>query len=291
MIICRKYPIFVMRNGNIPLMKLKPSIQSPVVLSRDIVSRNTTSGIAIDYFNIVLCQSGEAHLNVNLEPVKEVPGTVVVFFPGDVIKVDSMSDNFKLESLMCSTDIWHDAAASANEDHLNYLHRHFYMNHPVATTIVQRTFHLLDVIVKEYPLSHIRSITILQLKSLLSSYVLYLMNHPSDIRIQSSRSDDLFNTFKYHLGKHYRTSRDVGFYAENMHITPKNLTTIVKAKTGITAKAAIDEYTIMQLKLVLRNSTQSIKEIAWEFSFSSLPFFCEYFRRHTGMTPQQWREG
>lgn len=60
---------------------------------------------------------------------------------------------------------------------------------------------------------------------------------------------------------------------------------------SITAKAAIDEYTIMQLKLILRNSSQNIKEIAWEFSFSSQPFFCEYFRRHTGMTPQQWREG
>ena len=272
-------------------MKLKPTIQLPVVLSKEIVSRNTISGIAINYFNIVLCQGGEAHLSINLVPIVEVKGTVVVFFPGDVIKVDKMSDDFQLTSLMCSADVWHEASAQAKQQHLLYLQQHFCINHPVATSIVEKTFHLLDIIVKELPMSHIREITILQLKSLLSSYVLYLKNHPSDIKIKDSRSVNLFNSFKYHLGKHYHNNRDVQFYADKMHVTTKTLSTVVKKNTGKSAKMAIDEYTVMQLKLTLRNSEQNIKEVAWQYNFSSLPFFCEYFRRHTGMTPQQWRKG
>lgn len=271
-------------------MKPKPTLHYPVVLSKEIVSRSTVSGIAIDYFNIVLCKCGEAELSINLEPIKEVQGTVVFFFPGDVIKVERMSDDFELESLMCSADIWHEASLGVNQLHLHYLRSHFCINHPLAASIVEHTFRLLEAILSAYNPSLLREITILQLKSILTSYVLHIKIRPQELNVNYSHSDKLFNTFKYYLGKHYQEKRDVRFYADRMHVTVKTLSNILKEKTGKSAKTAIDEYTVMQLKLILRNSGQTVKEIAWQFHFSSLPFFCEYFRRHTGMTPQQWRE-
>lgn len=272
-------------------MKPKPSILSPVVLSKEIVSRSTIGGIAIDYFNIVLCKHGEAELSVNLQPFKEVQGTVVFFFPGDVIKVERMSDDFELESLMCSADIWHEASEGINQLYLHYLHCHFHIDQPLATAVIEQTFNLMETLLHAYSPTLLREIVILQVKSILSSFVLHAKMNPSELNIKNTRSDNLFNAFKYHLGKHYRKNRDVLFYADKMHVTPKTLSTVVKENTGKSAKAAIDAYTVMQLKLTLSNSEQSIKEVAWQYNFSSLPFFCEYFRRHTGMTPQQWREG
>ena len=87
----------------------------------------------------------------------------------------------------------------------------------------------------------------------------------------------------------YKISRDVNYYAAQMNISSKYLTNIVSLVTGHTPKTIIDQYVILQLKLHLKRSTQSIKEMAWEFHFADVSFFCRYFKKHTGLTPQQIR--
>jgi AraC family transcriptional activator of pobA len=64
----------------------------------------------------------------------------------------------------------------------------------------------------------------------------------------------------------------------------------VHKRTQQTSKTIIDHYAVMQLKLQLRNSSQSFKEISWEYNFSNYTFFCRYFRKHTGMSPKEFRE-
>ncbi|MBR1727561.1 MAG: AraC family transcriptional regulator, partial [Muribaculaceae bacterium] len=84
-------------------------------------------------------------------------------------------------------------------------------------------------------------------------------------------------------------SRDVAYYAQRLNISPKYLNTIVQRTTQHTAKAIIDQYVVMQLKLLLRTSTDPIKQIAWDYQFSDTSFLCRYFKQHTGQTPQQFR--
>jgi membrane fusion protein, multidrug efflux system len=74
-----------------------------------------------------------------------------------------------------------------------------------------------------------------------------------------------------------------------MNISSKYLTNIVNQVTGHTPKTIIDQYVILQLKMHLKRTTQSIKEMAWEFHFADVSFFCRYFKKHTGLTPQQIR--
>lgn len=91
------------------------------------------------------------------------------------------------------------------------------------------------------------------------------------------------------LERDYKISRDVSYYAEQMNISSKYLTNIVNQVTGHPPKTIIEQYVILQLKLHLKRSTQSIKVMAWEFHFADVSFFCRYFKKHTGLTPQQIR--
>lgn len=91
------------------------------------------------------------------------------------------------------------------------------------------------------------------------------------------------------LERDYKISRDVNYYAEKMNISSKYLTNIVNQVTGHTPKTIIDQYVILQLKMHLKRTTQSIKEMAWEFHFADVSFFCRYFKKHTGLTLQQIR--
>ena len=70
----------------------------------------------------------------------------------------------------------------------------------------------------------------------------------------------------------------------------KYLTNIVRQVTHHTPKSIIDQYVILLLKMQLKRSSQSIKEVAWEYHFADTSFFCRYFKKHTGITPQQIRE-
>ena len=92
------------------------------------------------------------------------------------------------------------------------------------------------------------------------------------------------------MERDYKQSRDVNYYANLMHITSKYLTNIVRQVTGHTPKTIIDQYVILQLKMQLQRTSQSIKEVAWEYHFTDVSFFCRYFKKHTGLTPQQVRE-
>ena len=92
------------------------------------------------------------------------------------------------------------------------------------------------------------------------------------------------------LEHRYRESRDVSYYAELLHISPKYLNMVTQRMTSHTIKTIINQYVVLQIKQSLTTEEKSIKQIAWDYHFSDLSFFCRYFKQHTGMTPQQFRK-
>lgn len=104
-----------------------------------------------------------------------------------------------------------------------------------------------------------------------------------------NRNAAYFNTFLEELSKHYLQERSVGFYAEQFHLTPKYLTTLLRSTTGRTASEWIDEYVILEAKNLLKYSTMNIQEIAYYLNFPNQSFFGRYFKQHTGMTPSAYR--
>ena len=108
--------------------------------------------------------------------------------------------------------------------------------------------------------------------------------------VKSFRVRELFNRFMMLMERDYKVSRDVYYYTGQMNITSKYLTNIVRQVTGHTPKIIIDQYVILHIKMQLQHSSLSIKEIAWDYHFTDISFFCRYFKKHTGKTPQQLRE-
>ena len=162
---------------------------------------------------------------------------------------------------------------------------------PVVTNIINGMFSLLKVYFDQSECTCISQLVLCQLKAFFIGFHEYLQRNPQyrPDEVKSYRVRELFNRFMMLLEKDYKISRDVNYYAEKMNISSKYLTNIVNQVTGHTPKTIIDQYVILQLKLHLKRSTQSIKEMAWEFHFADVSFFCRYFKKHTGLTPQQIR--
>ena len=162
---------------------------------------------------------------------------------------------------------------------------------PVVTNIINGMFSLLKVYFDQSECTCISQLVLCQLKAFFIGFHEYLQRNPQyrPDEVKSYRVRELFNRFMMLLERDYKISRDVNYYAAQMNISSKYLTNIVNQVTGHTPKTIIDQYVILQLKLHLKRTTQSIKEMAWEFHFADVSFFCRYFKKHTGLTPQQIR--
>ncbi len=104
-----------------------------------------------------------------------------------------------------------------------------------------------------------------------------------------SRNEEYFSRFAKVLQENYKSERSVSFYASQLHITPKYLTTVIRNVSGRSAAAWIDEYVILEAKNLLKYSTMSIQEVAYSLNFPNQSFFGKYFKHHTGYSPSQFR--
>ena len=274
----------------------------------------------LTYGAILICRKGKAMLNVNYKDWELYEGAVITLFPNDVVelKVDGdckspetengdckspetengdckslqTANCFQAEILKYNPSLLREASLQLEQTVYSSLRKdRCRQDTPVVTNIINGMFSLLKVYFDQSECTCISQLVLCQLKAFFIGFHEYLQRNPQyrPDEVKSYRVRELFNRFMMLLEKDYKISRDVNYYAEKMNISSKYLTNIVNQVTGHTPKTIIDQYVILQLKMHLKRTTQSIKEMAWEFHFADVSFFCRYFKKHTGLTPQQIR--
>lgn len=117
----------------------------------------------------------------------------------------------------------------------------------------------------------------------------YLTEHPEVDSPIHNRAEEYFRQFTELLGEHYKHERSVGFYARQLCITPKYLTTLIKRISGKSVSEWIDNYVILEAKTLLKYSNMSVQEIAYYLNFPNQSFFGSYFKRNADMSPSQYK--
>lgn len=107
---------------------------------------------------------------------------------------------------------------------------------------------------------------------------------------RQSRKDKMLQQFISDLNEHFKTHRDVAFYAEAQYITPRHFATQIHAKSGRTPLQWIAMFTIIEAKRLLDNPKMSIKEIAEKLHFPEQASFGRYFKKYTGISPTEYRQ-
>jgi AraC-like DNA-binding protein len=106
-----------------------------------------------------------------------------------------------------------------------------------------------------------------------------------------SFSENILRLFMQHLHDPSQPFLKVNVYASLFHITPKYFSSICKRLTGRTANQLISYEIMRSAQISLRDSSKSIKQIAASLGFKNQSHFGRFFRLHTGVSPQQYREG
>ena len=102
-------------------------------------------------------------------------------------------------------------------------------------------------------------------------------------------ADTTVEALKRLVEENFRKERQIGFYAGHLAMTPDRLNDHVKRATGVTAGHLIRQRILTEAKRDLVFTARPINDVAYELGFTDPSHFARFFRKQTGMTPQDFR--
>src|SRR6202012_4472780 len=90
---------------------------------------------------------------------------------------------------------------------------------------------------------------------------------------------DIVRKYNFLVESHYRTHRQVKFYADQLYKSPKTLSNLFALYNHKSPLLIIQERIIMEAKRLLFYTDKTAKEVAYELGFESPGHFGKFFKR------------
>jgi AraC-like DNA-binding protein len=100
---------------------------------------------------------------------------------------------------------------------------------------------------------------------------------------------DVIRKFSELVDANFMKERTVGFYAEQLHVHPNHLNSLIKKHIGFTAKESIQNRLLLEIKYLLHSTDLSIKEIANQVGFDDPNYLSYLFTQRENLSPTAYR--
>ena len=252
-----------------------------------------------DFYMLLYCLNGHVKMNVNLTEFQISDGMTFLNVPGNIIRVNELVDTQKedlhylcicmsrnfLQGMMMDVSKFFNEGLSLMEN------PSLRLNKEEKALMTKQVEMMASVIKADLPYKND------VVKSIVSSMFYLIMGVWSDRlssernveQVKHSRSKVIFDQFIKLVTEYHTQERNVGFYADQLCLTPKYLSKLIKGATGRSAPDWIDTYVILEAKNLLKYSNVTIKEIVYKLNFPNQSVFYKFFKARTGMTPTEYR--
>lgn len=246
----------------------------------------------MNFILIGLCIKGEVMYQLDTQKQVIKPGDILIVSDRHVVDSYRHSNDMEGLCIMMSVHFFREIIQNVSDVSSLFL---FSRQHPVMSLEQKEieTFKEYFQVIKQKicdQRNHFR-------KDLIKTLLLAMFYDLSNIiyRVQyndkpQTRADAIFTHFIKLVEKNYRQERRVGWYAAQLNITPKHLSETVKNASRRTPNEWIDDYVTLELRVLLKNSTKTIKEIAQELNFPNQSFLGKFFKEHVGVSPSKYRK-
>ena len=272
-------------------------------LIRDLkqVTRPDNQPITIDMTIVVVCLRGKLTVTIDNTPHTLTRHQILFLQANSVITDYHLSDDFDSRTLVFSLGTIENSIYLRRKiwDNISYLRLHpivplsdddlriFRHYYDIATANLQAS----DSLYKQEIISHL-------LRSLVYEFLMLTDRIIAENREEKEEShqrkqttnDDLHRRFLELLAFSRGRTRKVQDFADQLCVTPDQLTAATKAVSARTALDWITEATIHAITHDLLYTQKTISEISDELDFPSLSFFGKFFKQHTGLSPRAFRE-
>lgn len=113
---------------------------------------------------------------------------------------------------------------------------------------------------------------------------------PSSNYTSKNSAYHITEQYKKTLSQHIYEKQRVGDYADLLAVSPNHLNKCVKCVTGKSAQEMLSEMLLLEAKVLLKQTTLAISEIAFQLGWSEISAFTRCFKSKTGVTPGDYRK-
>ena len=251
---------------------------------------------------MVFCVKGSVQMSVNLNEYEVKEGSLMILTDQDIVKVEKGSDD-EIRNL-------HWVMIAMSQNFLSDLRVDFKKILSEGVTLLETPVIHLNQEIRGYFEDYLKLIGKLAdsqlpmykdaVRSLISSMVSIAagqwiadVNRIRDKKfVVDSRSQHktfIYRQFIKLVSENYAKHHQVIFYADQLCMSPKYLSKLIKEVSGKSAPEWIDAYVMLEAKHLLKYSDMPVKEIVFRLNFSNQTVFYKYFKAHTGMTPTEYR--
>ena len=225
---------------------------------------------------LLLFMSGEADVHLDLEQYHFERGTVILTTPDVILEFERIGRDVEVCGI-------------AMKEAVQVAERIVTKVSAKDSDLLLRMMYLLWDLAA---LSPYRREAVLQMVRAMVANVQYIKqaSDSSVNRTAISRHQELFQQFKTLVSHHCERERNIPYYADLLRITPHHLSAVISRASGRSAMYWINRAVVLRAKVLLRTSGLLTYEIAERLHFANPPAFNNFFKRETGLTPNEYRE-
>ncbi|MBQ2520391.1 MAG: AraC family transcriptional regulator [Paludibacteraceae bacterium] len=268
--------------------------KSEMIVLRDIHSFPVYGqDIIFPYLMIFICHAGSSRALYNMQEIRFRENEVAMILPNHIIHPIESSPDYTITVIMHSLAFEQEMTQRRMTHDRNKFHETpacLLTNEDMAQYM--KAVDMLELIsntpVSRYPHRH----DMLMAQTDIMAEMLDACRREIDEEEKRAinRNRSVFNTFCNLLAQHYREQHEVAFYAEKAHLTTRHFSVIIKEVVGISASDYIEQYLATQAKNLLSTRPDlSVQQISFHLGYADSPSFCRFFKRHTGITPNDFR--
>ncbi|QJD85014.1 response regulator transcription factor [Cohnella herbarum] len=108
-------------------------------------------------------------------------------------------------------------------------------------------------------------------------------------REQDERTDRMIQKLNRYIAEHLDEDLSLTVLADAVYLNPSYLSNLYKISTGRNISDYITELRVDRAKSLLAESHAKVQEIAVAVGFDTAGYFTRFFKKHVGVTPQEFR--
>ena len=245
-----------------------------------------------DFFLFINHTSGGVKFKLDMEEYEvETGGNIITCTPGQIISLESFTSDFDADVMILSSQFM--------ESLLVYLKGTIPMRFGMMRQVVfknnEQEKQMQKVFVKavQHALKQTDNPFRLQMVQHVMMAIFYASDKPQSMSTKSdvirTNADLLTKQFLELVKENFRKERQLKFYADELCITPRYLSRVVKECSGSSAADWIERYVVLEARALLKSTNMNVQQISDSLNFPSQTFFGKYFKRRVGMSPKEYR--
>ena len=244
-----------------------------------------------DFYQILLLKKGTATHTIDFDTYHMEAPAASVIFPNQIHRLDLSDDAegqyvFFDETIFCSAVLANDLKEYNIDLHKKINNLPFKGAEPIFNEIQEIVRSMHNLYEDMTPLKK------LQIKFMVKIVLLKLIDFSPVENMPVSNDKDLqyYIRFRELVDIHYKTERKLAFYSDLLGISQKKLTSLCRHYSGTSPLPLIHEKLTLELKKQFALKDVTLKEIAYEFGFSSQAALNKYIYTKFQITPSELKE-